>query len=159
MRWWDPFGDAVLVFPCGPALFGQWVVAAAADALDGLVAATAGNDGLQLNLAVNYSARADVRLAAERIARGVADGSLAAEDIDEQLVSSYLSTGGMPDPDLLIRPGGEYRLSNFLLYQLAGAELYLSGTFWPDFDAGEFEQALAFFRERTAADAAADGGP
>jgi undecaprenyl diphosphate synthase len=118
------------------------------DALDRLMAKTADNDGLQLNLAVNYSARAELRMAVERLARDVAEGRLDPEAIDEPVVASYLSTADMPDPDLLIRPGGESRLSNFLLYQLADAEMYLTDTLWPDFDREHFARALAAYAER-----------
>jgi len=118
------------------------------DALDGLMAKTADNDGLLLNLAVNYSARAELRSAVTRVASDVAAGTLEPEAIDELLVASYLSTAGLPDPDLLIRPGGESRLSNFLLFQLAEAELYLSDTLWPDFQPEHFAQALAAYRSR-----------
>ncbi len=121
---------------------------ASRDALDGLMSKTAGNDGLLLNLAVNYSARAELRDAVTRVANDVAAGSLEPEAIDEALVASYLSTAGLPDPDLLIRPGGESRLSNFLLFQLADAELYLSPTLWPDFSPDHFAAALAAYRSR-----------
>jgi undecaprenyl diphosphate synthase len=121
---------------------------ASRDALDGLMEKTAGNDGLQLNLAVNYSARAELRIAIENVARDVSAGKLDPQKIDENVVASYLSTASMPDPDLLIRPGGESRLSNFLLYQLADAEMYLTDTLWPDFDAGQFARALEAFRLR-----------
>jgi undecaprenyl diphosphate synthase len=121
---------------------------ASRDALDGLMEKTAGNDGLQLNLAVNYSARAELRIAIENVARDVSAGKLDPGSIDERVVASYLSTASMPDPDLLIRPGGESRLSNFLLYQLADAEMYLTDTLWPDFDAGQFARALEAFRLR-----------
>ncbi len=121
------------------------------EALDGLMARTAGNDGLLLNLAVNYSARAELRAAVTQVARDVAAGTLAPGTIDEELIASYLFTAGLPDPDLLIRPGGESRLSNFLLYQLAGAELYLTDTYWPDFSREHFAAALATYRTRVAA--------
>ncbi len=122
---------------------------ASREALDGLVAKTAANDGLQLNLAVNYSARSELRLAIEEVARDVLDGTLDPEGIDEKVVASYLSTASMPDPDLLIRPGGESRLSNFLLYQLAEAEIYLTDTYWPDFDRAHFVRAIEAYRART----------
>jgi undecaprenyl diphosphate synthase len=118
------------------------------DALDRLMAKTAGNDGLQLNLAVNYSARAELRIAIENVARDVTAGRLEPQAIDENIVASYLSTANMPDPDLLIRPGGESRLSNFLLYQLAEAELYVTDTLWPDFDRDHFVRALEAYRSR-----------
>jgi undecaprenyl diphosphate synthase len=119
------------------------------DALDGLMEKTAGNTGLQLNLAVNYSARAELRIAIENVARDVSAGTLDPGRIDEAVVASYLSTADMPDPDLLIRPGGESRLSNFLLYQLADAEMYLTDTLWPDFDRDEFARALAAYAARS----------
>jgi undecaprenyl diphosphate synthase len=122
---------------------------ASREALDGLMAKTASNDGLQLNLAVNYSARAELRIAIENVARDVSAGTLDPERIDEAVVASYLSTADMPDPDLLIRPGGESRLSNFLLYQLADAEMYLTDTLWPDFDRDQFSQALAAYAARS----------
>ncbi|GAC1540785.1 MAG: isoprenyl transferase [Vulcanimicrobiaceae bacterium] len=123
---------------------------ASRDALDELVDKTAQNTGLQLNLAVNYSARSELRLAIEAVARDVSAGTLDPQAIDESVVASYLSTASMPDPDLLIRPGGESRLSNFLLYQLADAEFYLTDTFWPDFDREHFDRAVAAYRERAA---------
>lgn len=122
---------------------------ASCDALDELVAKTSTNTGLQLNLAVNYSARSELRIAIEAVARDVAEGRLDPETIDEDVVASYLSTANMPDPDLLIRPGGESRLSNFLLYQLADAEFYLTETFWPDFDREHFGRAIAAYRQRS----------
>ncbi len=122
---------------------------ASCEALDELVAKTATNCGLQLNLAVNYSARSELRLAIEAVARDVAGGKLEPDAIDDELVASYLSTASMPDPDLLIRPGGESRLSNFLLYQLADAEFYLTDTYWPDFDRDHFARAIAAYRERS----------
>lgn len=121
---------------------------ASSDALDDLVAKTAPNTGLELNLAVNYSARSELRLAIEAVARDVSAGTLDPQAIDEGVVASYLSTAAMPDPDLLIRPGGESRLSNFLLYQLADAEIYVTDTFWPDFDREHFARAIAAYRER-----------
>jgi undecaprenyl diphosphate synthase len=121
---------------------------ASRDALDKLMEKTADNDGLQLNLAVNYSARAELRIAIENVARDVKAGRLDPQAIDEAIVASYLSTASMPDPDLLIRPGGESRLSNFLLYQLAEAEMYLTETLWPDFDRDHFVRALDAYRAR-----------
>jgi undecaprenyl diphosphate synthase len=118
------------------------------DALERLVESTAKNDGLHLNLAVNYSARAELRIAIEKIALDVKAGALEPAALDERTIESYLATAGQPDPDLLIRPGGESRLSNFLLYQLAGAEFYVTETFWPDFDRAHFERALEAYRSR-----------
>jgi undecaprenyl diphosphate synthase len=131
----------------------QMLPRASREALDHLMERTAGNTGLALNLAVNYSARAELRVAVETLARDVRAGTLVPEAIDDTVVASYLSTASMPDPDLLIRPGGESRLSNFMLYQLAEAELYLTDVFWPDFDRPQFVRAIEAFRERAPADA------
>ena len=121
---------------------------ASREALEGLVAQTAQNDGLLLNLAVNYSARDEMNDAVRALARDVRDGKLDPEAIDDASIGSYLYTGGLPDPDLLIRPGGESRLSNFLLYQVAYTELYLSETYWPDFGREQFAVALADYGRR-----------
>jgi undecaprenyl diphosphate synthase len=131
----------------------QMLPRASREALDHLMERTAGNTGLALNLAVNYSARAELRVAVEALARDVRAGSLVPEAIDDAVVASYLSTASMPDPDLLIRPGGESRLSNFMLYQLAEAELYLTDVFWPDFDRTQFVRAIEAFRVRAPANA------
>ena len=119
------------------------------EALELLMQRTASNDGLQLNLAVNYSARAELRDAIVELAREVAAGRLAPEAIDERRIAACLYTSKMPDPDLLIRPGGEARLSNFLLFQVAHTELYVTDVLWPDFGRAEFERALEAHRERT----------
>jgi len=132
---------------------------ASREALDDLMQKTSHNDGLQLNLAVNYSARTELRIAVENVARDVQSGKLDPETIDDAVVASYLSTADMPDPDLLIRPGGESRLSNFLLYQLAEAEMYVTDTYWPDFDREHFARALEAYRSRPEhAVTAASGG-
>ncbi len=123
---------------------------ASRSALDGLMAKTAQNTGLLLNLAVNYSSRAELALAVARIASDAERGDVDPDALDEATFASYLATAGLPDPELLIRPGGESRLSNFLLYQLAGAELYLTQTLWPDFGPDEFARALATVSERSA---------
>jgi len=117
-------------------------------ALEQLMERTADNSGLLLNLAVNYSAREELQRAITAIARDVADGRLAPEAIDEQAISSYLYTADLPDPDILIRPGGEHRLSNFLLYQVAYTELVMSDVYWPDFGKEEFVRALIEFQKR-----------
>ena len=121
---------------------------ASRDALDRLIAKTASNTGLVLNLAVNYSARSELRDAVARMMHDVQAGVLAADAIVEDTISAYLTTAGMPDPDLLIRPGGESRLSNFLLYQVAYAELVLRETFWPDFSRDHFAEAIAEYQGR-----------
>ena len=118
------------------------------DALDGLIEKTKHNDGLLLNLAVNYSARMEMRDAIVALAEDVKNGTLAVDAIDEARIESYLYTSTLPDPELLIRPGGESRLSNFLLYQVAYTELYLTDTYWPDFSREHFALALADFGRR-----------
>ncbi len=105
---------------------------------------TRNNTGIILNVALNYGGRAEIVDAVRHIMR---DGH-APEDITEALVSQYLYTGDLPDPDLIIRTGGEYRLSNFLIWQAAYAEYYATPTFWPDFDEAELATALEHFNQR-----------
>ncbi|MBV8067489.1 MAG: di-trans,poly-cis-decaprenylcistransferase [Candidatus Eremiobacteraeota bacterium] len=109
---------------------------------------TSENTGLLLNLAVNYSSHAELERAVRAIARDVAAGELDPEGIDESLIGRYLYTANLPDLDLLIRPGGERRLSNFLLYQAAYAELFMTGVYWPDFSKDDFVRALTDFQQR-----------
>ncbi len=118
------------------------------EALVGLMERTAGCDGLQLNLAVNYSARAELRKAIRAIASDVSAGKQDPNEIDDAKIASYLYTGDLPDPDILIRPGGEHRLSNFLLYQVAYTELVMSDVFWPDFSKADFLGALIDYQTR-----------
>ena len=108
------------------------------------------NDGMTLTIAVNYGGRDDVRRAVLNLARAVIDGHLRPEDICVETISAYLDTADLPDPDLVIRTSGEQRLSNFLLWQSAYAELYFTAELWPDFDAAAFDKALAAYalRER-----------
>ncbi len=117
-------------------------------ALHDLQASTAHNDGLLLNLAVNYSSRAELERAIRAIATDVAAGRIAPEAVDDQLIQRYLYTAGLPELDLLIRPGGERRLSNFLLYQAAYAELVLTDVFWPDFSGDDLMHALGEYGQR-----------
>jgi len=105
---------------------------------------TKDNDGITVNVAFNYGGRAEIIDAVQRIVR---DG-VPVERIDEALFSSYLSTAGLPDADLIIRTAGEMRLSNFLLWQSAYAEYYATPTYWPDFGAEEIERALIAFSQR-----------
>lgn len=111
-------------------------------------AETAGNTGLILNVALNYGGRAELVDAAQRLATHVQAGELAPEEIDEAAFAAHLYTAGLPDPDLVVRPSGEQRLSNFLLWQTAYAELYLTPVLWPDFTRAEFEKALAAYAAR-----------
>jgi len=122
--------------------------AAARRALEDLVEKTAANTGTVLNLAVNYSARAELGDAARAMAADVAAGTLAPSAIDENTIGNYLHTRDLPDPDLLIRPGGEARLSNFLLYQMAYTELWLTDVYWPDFTRETLTLAVADFARR-----------
>ena len=121
---------------------------ASRQALEELMEQTASNTGLLLNLAVNYSARMELERAVRSIAEDVAAGSLSADAIDDEVIASYLYTAEMPDPDMLIRPGGERRLSNFLLYQVAYTELVMTDVYWPDFGKDEFVRALIEFQKR-----------
>lgn len=124
------------------------IPAATAAALDELVLGTAACTGLQLNLAINYGARAELCDAVRALATDVATGRLAAASVDEDVLSRYLYTAGIPDPDLLIRTGGDLRLSNFLLYQVAYTELWSTPAYWPDFDRTHFREALQAFSAR-----------
>ena len=119
---------------------------------DGLVkkiaaaeAKTAGNTGLKLNVAIAYGGRWDLVNAAKALASNVKSGELAIQDIDDAALSAELQLGDTPDPDLLIRTGGEQRISNFLLWDLAYAELWFTDVLWPEFDKQEFDKALAFY--------------
>ncbi|MDR0509959.1 MAG: di-trans,poly-cis-decaprenylcistransferase [Rikenellaceae bacterium] len=109
---------------------------------------TAGGDRLTTLLAINYSARWEIAEMARRVAGDVASGKLDNTKIDAAAVASRLSTAGIPDPDLLVRSGGEMRLSNFLLWQCAYAELYFTDVLWPDFDGEEFDRALEVYATR-----------
>lgn len=109
---------------------------------------TRNNDGLTLLIAVSYGGRWDIVNAARQLAQQAAAGTLKAEDIDTETFSANLALAGVPDPDLLIRTGGEQRISNFLLWNLAYAELYFCDCFWPDFTSAEFDAALAHFAQR-----------
>jgi len=109
---------------------------------------TAGNDRLHLNIAVNYGGRWDIVQAARRAASAVASGDLAVEDIDETALDRWMSLAGLPPLDLFIRTGGERRVSNFLLWQIAYAELYFTDTLWPDFDQTCLQQAIADYAGR-----------
>ena len=110
--------------------------------------ATRHNTGMTVVLAVSYGGREEIADAMRGLAREVSRGTLDPEQICEEMVSSRLSTAGIPDPDLVIRTSGEMRISNFLLWQIAYAELYVTPTLWPDFKEGEFVAALSHFQAR-----------
>lgn len=112
------------------------------------LAATDACTGLQVNLAISYSSRWEIVRAVRNIAREVADGSLDPKLVDEAIVDSHLATAGIPDPDLLIRTGGDSRVSNFLLWQIAYSELFFSPKFWPDFTGQDFIDAIATYGKR-----------
>lgn len=112
------------------------------------LAETASNTGMVLALAVNYGARAELARAARTLAARVASGDINIEDIDEGAVAASLYTADLPDPELLIRTSGELRLSNYLLWQLAYSEFYVTDTLWPDFDRWELLRGIKAFQGR-----------
>jgi undecaprenyl diphosphate synthase len=118
--------------------------------IDNAEALTRDNQRINLTIALSYGGRAEMVAATRAIAAKVAAGRLPVEAIDEDLIASHLFTADLPDPDLLIRTSGEQRLSNFLLWQCAYAELVFTKTLWPDFGRGDLEQAIADYccRER-----------
>jgi undecaprenyl diphosphate synthase len=109
---------------------------------------TAGNDGMQLTLSLSYGGRTEIVRMVRAISERVRSGDLAPESITETVVSSYLYTADMPDPDLLIRTSGEMRISNFLLWQIAYAEIFVTDTLWPDFNEEEYIRILVDFQKR-----------
>jgi undecaprenyl diphosphate synthase len=109
---------------------------------------TADNDGLKVIVAADYGGRWDITNAAQKLAMQVQAGTLQPEDITENLVHSYIAASDLPMPDLCIRTGGEHRISNFLLWQLAYTELYFTSIYWPDFDAAELDKAINDFIRR-----------
>jgi undecaprenyl diphosphate synthase len=115
------------------------------DSIDGALEATAGGDRLLLNIAFNYAGRTELVDAVRRLI----SAGIAPEAVDEAAISAALYTAGLPDPDLVIRTGGEHRLSNFLIWQSAYAELLTSDTLWPDFGPADLDRALATYASRT----------
>ena len=112
------------------------------------MARTAGNRGMVLNLALSYGGQDEIIRAVRRIAEDVREGTLAAEDITRESFAAYLYTAGIPDPDLLIRTSGEFRISNFLLWQSAYTEFYFTEVLWPDFDKKDLFAAIADYQRR-----------
>ncbi|NBX30274.1 isoprenyl transferase [bacterium] len=122
--------------------------AATLEALDTTATLCASNTGMRLCLAINYGSRGEIVDAARRLAAEVRAGRLEPEAIDEELFASRLDTAGMPDPDLLIRTAGEMRISNFLLWQISYAELWVTDVAWPDFMERHLDEAFAAFAAR-----------
>lgn len=120
----------------------------ARDRLQACLDATSGCTGLVMNLAISYSSRWEITRAAREIAREVAEGKLSPNDITDDTISSHLTTASMPDPDLLIRTGGDMRVSNFLLWQIAYSEIVVTDTFWPDYSNEEFLGAILQYQSR-----------
>ena len=110
--------------------------------------ATKENGGLNFQIAINYGSRDEMIRAMKKMAADQADGRLKPEDISEEIFTSYLDTSDIPDPDLMIRTSGEFRLSNYLLWQLAYAEFYVTDCLWPDFNKEELEKAIAAYNKR-----------
>lgn len=106
------------------------------------------NKGINFIIAINYGSRDEIRRAVTKISQDVKDGVIESRDISENLISSYLDTAGIPDPDLLIRTSGEIRLSNYLLWQLAYTEFYFTDVLWPDFDKEELKKAIVKYNQR-----------
>jgi len=121
---------------------------AAKAAVDRVVAQTAGNTKLTLNLFISYGSRAEIARAARLVAEDVAAGRMKPEDVDEAALEARLYTQGCPDPDLLIRTSGERRISNFLLWQVAYAELFISPVLWPDWSRANLYEAIVDFQQR-----------
>ena len=109
---------------------------------------TAQNTGLLLNIAVAYGGRWDIVEATKRVAKRVASGEIGVDDIDEATLASEMQLAGCPEPDLLIRTGGEQRISNFLLWDIAYAELWFTDVLWPEFDAQQFDNAIEYFAQK-----------
>jgi undecaprenyl diphosphate synthase len=116
--------------------------------LDESVRVSSSNTGMFLCLALNYGSRMEMTDAVRRIVRDAAEGTIDAEQIDQEMISDRLDTAGVPDPDLLIRTSGEKRISNFLLWQISYAEFFITDTYWPDFDEERFREAIAIYASR-----------
>jgi len=116
--------------------------------LENAISKTAGNTGMVLTLALSYSSRGEIVHAAKTLAQKVQSGEIQPADIDEKLFEDNLYTGGMPNPELLIRTSGEYRISNYLLWQIAYAELYFTTKLWPDFRREDLYEAILDYQKR-----------
>ena len=118
------------------------------EALNETKAATADNDRMSLTLALSYSGRSELVQAMQALAEKVQRGDLQPDEVDDSVIEAELDTAGMPDPDLLIRTGGEYRLSNFLLWQCAYTELFITEQYWPEFRRDQLYEAIRSFQDR-----------
>lgn len=118
------------------------------DRLSGIISSTKANNKLTLTIALNYGARQEIIDAVKRIAYRIKKNKLSIKGINEDVLSGFLDTAGMPDPDLLIRTSGELRISNFLLWQASYAEFYFTDKYWPDFSAKDLEEAVSDFAAR-----------
>ena len=118
------------------------------DEIDKTIDLTKNNDGMTLALAINYGSRSEITDAVRKIAEQVKAGAIDPSEIDEALISSQLYTAGLPDPDLLIRTAGEMRISNYLLWQISYAELYIADCCWPEFDLQQLHKAFNAFANR-----------
>ncbi len=116
--------------------------------LDDAIEKTKNNTGLKLQVAINYGSRAEIVEAVKKIAKKVKTDEIKADDITSEMISSYLLTKDIPDPDLLIRTGGEQRISNYLLWQCAYTEFYSTETLWPDFNSNELDKAIEEYNKR-----------
>ena len=116
--------------------------------MDNAIRETKNNTGIILNLAINYGGQAEILQAVQRIAQEAKDGSLDVSAIDKQVFEDHLYTAGLPAPDLLIRPGGDLRISNFLLWQIAYAEIWTTKTYWPDFTPDHLVEAILAYQGR-----------
>lgn len=121
---------------------------AVAEKLKETIEHTANNNAMTMVVALSYSARWELTEATKQISIEVQKGEQKVEDIDENIINKHLCTNFMPDPDLLIRTGGEYRISNYLLWQLAYSELYFCDTYWPDFNEADLHTAIADYQKR-----------
>lgn len=118
------------------------------DKLNETMEHTSGNTAMTMVVALSYSSKWEITHAVREIAAGVAEGTIDRNDIDDEMISAHMQTSFMPDPDLLIRTGGEVRISNYLLWQIAYSELYFCDTFWPDFDEKALREAIACYQKR-----------
>ncbi|MBQ7116737.1 MAG: di-trans,poly-cis-decaprenylcistransferase [Clostridia bacterium] len=116
--------------------------------MDDVEKRSADKDRININIAVNYGSRDEIVRGVKDIVRDIQSGKISADDIDEELISSHLYTAGQPDPDLIIRPSGEYRLSNYLMWQAAYSEIYIDDVLWPDYTPADLDRAIEAYSKR-----------